>query len=71
MPEIVELYSSFSSFFSIDECYKAFIACNSDVCEAAAWLVDIGEKERGNKSLVKKRCTLIAEVEISNNRAVL
>ena len=71
MPEIVELYASFSSFFTIEECYKAFISCNSDVCEAAAWLVDLGEKERGNKALVKKRCILIAEVEISNNPVVL
>jgi len=71
MPDIVELFSSFSSFFSIEECYKAYISCNSDVCEAAAWLVDIGEKERGNKSLVKKRCILIGESEITNNPGVL
>jgi hypothetical protein len=71
MPEIIELFSSFSSFFTIEECYKAFISCNSDVCEAAAWLVDLGEKERGNKALIKKRCILIAEVEISNNPVVL
>jgi len=71
MPDIVELFSSFSSFFSIEECYKAYISNNSDVCEAAAWLVDIGEKERGNKSLVKKRCILIGESEISNNPVVL
>jgi len=71
MPEIVELFSSFSRFFSIEECYKAFISCGSDVAEAAAWLVDQGEQERGKKSLDKKRCVLLGESEIINNPAVL
>ena len=36
----------------------------NDVAEAAAWLVDEGEKERGKKSLIKKRSVLLAESEI-------
>ncbi len=71
MPEIVELFSSFSSFFSIEECYKAFISCHSDVCEAAAWLVEEGEKDRGKKALVKRRTVLLGESEIANYPAVL
>lgn len=42
-PMAVELFTSFSSFFSIEECYKALKSCNNDIVEAAAWLVDEGE----------------------------
>jgi hypothetical protein len=65
-PLVVELFTSFSSFFSIEECYKALKSCNNDIVEAAAWLVDEGEQERGKKALTKKRIVLIAESELSN-----
>ena len=55
---------SFSGFFSYKECYKALKFTNNDICEAASWLVEEGEKERGKKSLVKKRSILIGESEI-------
>ena len=36
-----------------------------DVAEAASWLVDEGEIERGKKPIAKKRTVLLGESEIN------
>lgn len=61
---MAELFESFSGFFGHQECYKALKFNNNDICEAASWLVEEGEKERGKKSLMKKRSILLGESEI-------
>ena len=58
------MFEAFCGFFSYLECYRALKFNNDDAEEASAWLVDEGEKERGKKSLVKRRSILIAETEI-------
>ena len=63
-PDVLELFESFSGFFTFEECYKALKFNNNEVVEAAAWLVDEGEKERGKKSLIKKRSVLLCESEV-------
>ncbi len=63
-PLVCEMFASFSGFFTHEECYIAIQSCNGDIAEAAAWLVDEGEKERGKKALVKRRTALLAESEI-------
>ena len=62
---VVEIFAAFSGFFSYEECFKALQSCNMDVAEAATWLVDEGEIERGKKPILKKRTVLLAESEIS------
>ena len=59
-----EMFEGFSGFFSFQECYRALRFNKNDLAEAAQWLVDEGEKERGKKSLMKKRSVLLGESEV-------
>lgn len=61
---VIETFNSFSGFFTYEECYRALKFHNDDIMEAVAWLVDEGEKERGKKSINKKRSVLLGESEI-------
>eukprot|EP00347_Sterkiella_histriomuscorum_P020695 403336831 len=61
---VIETFNSFSGFFTYEECYRALKFHNDDIMEAVAWLVDEGEKDRGKKSITKKRSVLLGESEI-------
>ncbi|CDW79829.1 hect domain and rcc1-like domain-containing protein [Stylonychia lemnae] len=61
---VKEIHNSFSGFFSFEECYRALQFNNNDIVEAVHWLVDEGEKKRGNKQFNKKRSIMIGESEI-------
>lgn len=58
------MFESFSGFFTFQECYRALKFNNNDPAEAASWLVEEGEKERGKQSFIKKRSVLLGESEI-------
>lgn len=63
-PMVMELFAAFSGFFSHEECFAALEHCNQDIEEAAAYLTDQGEQERGKKPLPKKQVVLLAESEL-------
>ncbi len=63
---VVEMFESFSGFFTFEECYRSLKSCNNDIAEAANWLVDEGERERGKKELSKKKTLLLCESEVAN-----
>jgi len=65
-PMVVEMFESFSGFFTFEECYRSLRSCNNDIAEAANWLVDEGERERGKKELSKKKTLLLCESEVVN-----
>ena len=65
-PMVVEMFESFSGFFTFEECYRSLRSCNNDIAEAASWLVDEGERERGKKELSKKKTLLLCESEVVN-----
>jgi hypothetical protein len=48
----------------LKECHKALKFNNFEIAEAAAWLAEEGEKERGKKSFTKKRSILLGESEV-------
>ena len=60
------MFESFSGFFTFEECYRSLKSCNNDIAEAANWLVDEGERERGKKELSKKKTLLLCESEVVN-----
>lgn len=61
---MIELFLTFSGYFTHEECYKALLSNNHDVADAAQWLVDEGEDDRGKKAIVKNKVVLIAESEV-------
>lgn len=63
-PLVIELHESFAGFFSYEECFKSLKSCDNSVEEAARWLIDEGEKDRGKKALVSLRRVMIAESEL-------
>jgi len=63
-PLVIELQESFAGFFSYEECFKSLKSCDNSVEEAARWLIDEGEKDRGKKALVSLRRVMIAESEL-------
>ena len=61
---VCELFASFSGFFTHEECYQSLHRCNEEMGEAAAWLVDEGEKERGKKDINNVKTVLLCQSEI-------
>lgn len=61
---IQELYESFNSFYSYNECARALYFNKDDISNAAQWLVDEGEKERTKKTMMVRSSTLLAQAEV-------
>lgn len=55
-----EMYDTFSGYFTKKECKRALLINKDDFNNAAQWLVEEGEKERGKKYLKKKSEVLLA-----------
>ena len=69
-PLVIELHQSFAGFFTYEECFKSLKSCDNSVEEAARWLVDEGEKDRGKKALVSLRRVMIAESELHQSPTI-
>ena len=63
IPEVQELYTSFSCYFTLEECYRALKMNQDDIAEAATWLVEDGNQDCKN-TLVSTRKVLLAQSEI-------
>ena len=66
-PDVEELYTSFSCFFSHEECYRALKMNGDDVSAAAAWLIEDGNQDCRN-TLISQRKVLLAQSEVINDK---
>jgi hypothetical protein len=62
--DVVELFISFNGYFTHQECYNSLKFNSFSVADAAAWLVEDGESERGTLSILKSKSTLLCQSEI-------
>ena len=66
-PEAIELFESFSSFFTLEDCCRAIQINSDDMQAAAAWLVEEGGQSCKNIIKSNKKI-LLAQSEIINDK---
>ena len=67
---IEELFVSFSGYFTKKECTYAMRINKNDIQNAAQWLVDEGENERGKIAISAKRSILLAQAVIKSDQEI-